>query len=67
MESATTSFSKAENGKIAPAESKLIEKAGLLEIEPLVHLPDETPKNVPQQQVYISCESILFQLQTNLN
>ena len=67
MESGITSFIKAETGKISPAESKLIEKAGLLEIEPLVHLPDETPKNVPQQQVDISGESSLFQLQTNLN
>ena len=67
MESGITSFIKAETGKISPAESKLIEKAGLLEIEPLVHLPDETPKNVSQQQVDISGESSLFQLQTNLN
>jgi hypothetical protein len=69
MESGITSFIKAETGKVSAAENKLIEKAGLLEIEPMVNLPQEkTPKtNTPSNTIDMSGESSLFELEDILN
>ena len=63
LESGITSFIKAETGKVSVAENKLIEKTGLLEIEPLVvHKSKST-----QSTIDISEESSLFELEATLN
>jgi hypothetical protein len=71
MESGITSFIKAETGKVSAAENKLIEKAGLLEIEPMVNLPQEkapTTQNNNQSNTFdLSGESSLFELEDILN
>ena len=71
MESGITSFIKAETGKVSAAENKLIEKAGLLEIEPMVNLPQEkapTTQNNDQSNTFdLSGESSLFELEDILN
>ncbi len=68
LESGITSFIKAETGKISIAENKLIEKAGLLEIEPVVNLPNENSKlNDSPNVVDISGESSLYELESSLN
>jgi len=73
MESGITSFIKAELGKISAVENKLIEKSGLLEIEPLVNdwqsdgSHQQVEKKVAVQNVDISGESSLFDLEASLN
>ena len=71
MESGITSFIKAETGKVSAAENKLIEKAGLLEIEPMVHIQQEkapTTQNNNQSNTFdLSGESSLFELEDILN
>ena len=66
LESGITSFIKAETGKVSLAENKLIEKTGLLEIEPLV-LKDKPKKETSQAIVDISGESSLYELESSLN
>ena len=64
MESGITSFIKAETGKISAAENKLIEKTGLLEIEPMVNLPTEKQQGITNGTTMdMSGESSLFQLE----
>jgi|TARA_R110000851_G_scaffold223886_1_gene376732 hypothetical protein len=63
LESGITSFIKAETGKVSVAENKLIEKTGLLEIEPLVVHKSKTT----QSTIDISEESSLFELEATLN
>jgi len=64
LESGITSFIKAETGKVSIAENKLIEKTGLLEIQPLVVI--DTPKS-SQAVIDISGESSLYELESSLN
>ncbi len=66
LESGITSFIKAETGKVSIAENKLIEKTGLLEIEPLV-LINKSKKEASQATVDISGESSLYELESSLN
>ena len=66
LESGITSFIKAETGKVSIAENKLIEKTGLLEIEPLV-LMNKSKKEASLATVDISGESSLYELESSLN
>ena len=66
LESGITSFIKAETGKVSAAETKLIEKAGLLEIEPVVNIPANI-SNTSANTVDISGEHSLYNLEASLN
>jgi len=66
LESGITSFIKAETGKVSIAENKLIERTGLLEIEPLV-VVDNSRASRTLPNVDISGESSLYELESILN
>ena len=68
MESGITSFIKSETGKISSSESKLIDKTGLLEIEPMANLPVENNNKAKTPVTAdISGESSLYELEEMLN
>jgi hypothetical protein len=66
LESGITSFIKAETGKVSIAENKLIERTGLLEIEPLV-IVDNSRNSRSLPNVDIAGESSLYELESILN
>jgi len=66
LESGITSFIKAETGKVSIAENKLIERTGLLEIEPLV-VVDNSRDSRTLPNVDIAGESSLYELESILN
>ena len=67
MESGITSFIKSETGRISSSESKLIDKTGLLEIEPMANLPaPDKPKTKTSTSADISGESSLYELEEML-
>ena len=67
LESGITSFIKAETGKVSTAENKLIEKAGLLDIDPMVLGSDHGKEEKSKSTVDISGESRLSELESSLH
>jgi len=68
LESSITSFIKAETGKISTAENKLIERSGLLEIEPMAHISSQSAdNNGGTTMIDISGESSLFALEESFS
>jgi len=68
MESGISSYIKAESGKQSTAENKLLERSGLLDIDPVVNPSDSVGNDSkPANTVNLSGESSLFNLQTSLN
>jgi len=68
MESGITSFIKAETGRISAPEGKLIEKIGLLEVEPMVSSdPFGAATKTGKGTIDISGEASLYDLESSLN
>ena len=68
LESSITSFIKAETGKISTAENKLIDRSGLLEIEPMAHISSQsTDNNGGTTMIDMSGESSLFALEESFS
>jgi len=62
MESAMPAFIKAETGKVSAPETKLIEKAGLLGIESIVHQQKEPKTEENGAVTYSDSEESLYEL-----